>query len=120
MWLPWRRSWRSGRAAEPDYGPPVRGPSSAYYQYFSGDFTRASKNGQLTLTTDNVVLGGAVGKDVVVPLADITEVSDQPIRRWRLYGHDSQLIIRTAYGQIGFLLADPAGWADAIRAQLGP
>ena len=74
--------------------------------------------GELTLTATHVVFQGSAGKDVVVPLLDITEVKDQPIRRRHLYGHDSQLIIRTEYGQAGFLTDDPAGWADAISEQL--
>jgi hypothetical protein len=40
------------------------------------------------------------------------------IRRFHIGGHDSQLVISTRSGSIGFLLAHPGGWAEAIRGQL--
>jgi hypothetical protein len=117
MWLPWRRR-RDQAERELDGGPPVRGPEFAYYQYFFGDFSMVSRNGGLTLTATHVIFDGVAGADVVVPLPAITAVRDQPIRRWHRYGHGSQLIIRTRSGQIGFLLDDPAGWAESIRDQV--
>src|SRR5262249_26355009 len=48
----------------------------------------------------------------------VEEVRDQKIRRFHVGGHDSQLVIATRSGEIGFLLEDPAAWADAIRGQL--
>jgi len=77
-----------------------------------------SSNGKLTLTATHVIFDSVIGVDVAVPLQDIAEVRDQKIRRFHLVGHDSQLVIVTPSGHIGFLVADPAGWAGAIRGQL--
>jgi hypothetical protein len=38
--------------------------------------------------------------------------------RFHVRGHDSQLVIATQAGEIGFLVTDPAAWAGAIRGQL--
>jgi hypothetical protein len=116
MWLPWRRRRPNKQPPARPGGPAVHGPDSAYYQYFSGDFSIVSKNGYLILTATHLVFDGRVGADVVVPLQDMTVAEDQPIRRRHLYGHDSQLIIETEAGKIGFLTDDPAGWAAAITA----
>lgn len=77
-----------------------------------------SSNGKLTLTATHLVFDSKIGRDVVVPLADVLEVRDQKIRRFHLYGNDSQVVIATGSGEIGILLADPATWAAAIGAQL--
>lgn len=118
MWLPWRRRRKEKEPRQFPGGSPVRGPEFAYYQYFSGDFSIVRRNGDLVLTATHVVFDGVVGADVVVPLRDITEARDQPIGRWHLYGNDSQLIIKTRSGKIGFLTDDPAGWEAAIASQL--
>ena len=117
MRLPWRRRRRNKPPPARPGGPAVRGPESAYYQYFSGDFSIVSKNGYLILTATHLIFDGRVGADVVIPLQDMTVAEDQQIRRWHLYGHDSQLIIETESGKIGFLTDDPAGWAAAISGQ---
>jgi len=44
----------------------------------------------------------------------VVEASDQKIRRFHLGGYDSQLVIATGSGEIGFLLDDPSGWAVAV------
>lgn len=115
----WRR--RGGRDEHPrDLGgePVVRGPQGAYYQRLRGEFTKVASNGTLTLTQTQLVFQSRIGKGVTVPMADITDVRDQPIRRFHLMGHDTQLVIATQAGEIGFLLDDSAGWASTVRSQL--
>lgn len=122
MPLPWRRRRRDQQTPQapqdPARGQSLRGPERAYFQRLSGDYSKVSSNGKLTLTGTHVVFDSRIGTDVSVPLQDVTEVRDQKIRRFHIGGHDSQLVIATRSGEIGFLLKDPAGWADAIHAQL--
>jgi hypothetical protein len=77
-----------------------------------------SSNGKLTLTVTHVVFSSVIGVDVSVPLQDVKEVRDQKIQRFHVIGHDSQLVLATRSGEIGFLVKDPAAWAGAIRGQL--
>jgi len=96
----------------------LRGPERAYYQRLAGDYSKVSSNGKLTLTGTHVVFDSVIGVDVAVPLEDVAEVRDQKIHRFHVAGHDSQLVIATRSGDIGFLVKDPAAWAGAIRGQL--
>ena len=119
MWLPWHRRHQNQRTRQDFAGAQsLRGPERAYYQRLAGAYSMVSSNGKLTLTVTHVVFDSIIGVDVSVPLADVAEVRDQKIRRFHLMGHDSQLVIATRAGEIGFLLADPAAWAGAIRGQL--
>ena len=100
-------------------GQALRGPERAYFQRLTGDYyTKVSSTGKLTLTATHVVFNSIIGASVSVPLADVAEVRDQKIRRFHVRGHDSQLVLATRSGEIGFLVADPAAWAGAIRGQL--
>ena len=119
MSWPWRRRHRNRQtphdsAAEQS----LRGPERAYYQRLAGDYSKVSSNGKLTLTATHVVFNSIIGASVSVPLADVAEVRDQQIRRFHVRGHDSQLVLATRSGEIGFLVADPAAWAGAIHGQL--
>jgi hypothetical protein len=119
MSLPWRRRHRDQQAQQyPDGQQPLRGPDRAYYQRLAGDFSKVSSNGTLTLTATHLIFASRIGTSLTLPLADVQQVRDQEIRRFHLFGHDSQLVIQTQPGQIGFLLKDPAGWAAAIGSQL--
>jgi hypothetical protein len=119
MPLPWRRRHRNQRARQqPAVEQSLRGPERAYYQRLAGDYSKVSSNGRLTLTATHVVFSSVMGTDVSVPLQDVHEVRDQQIRRFHVGGHDSQLVIATRSGEIGFLVGDPAAWAGAIRGQL--
>lgn len=119
MSLPWRRRNRDQQGQQsPADGQSLRGPERAYYQRLTGDYSRVSSNGKLTLTMTHVVFSSSIGAGVAVPLADVEDVRDQKIRRFHVGGHDSQLVIATQSGEIGFLVADPASWAGAIRGQL--
>jgi hypothetical protein len=119
MSLPWRGRRRNQRAQQDlAGGPPLRGPERAYYQRLSGDYSKVASNGKLTLTATHVIFSSVIGASVSVPLRDVSDVRDQKIRRFHVGGHDSQLVIATRSGEIGFLLKDPAAWAGAIRAHL--
>jgi hypothetical protein len=119
MSWPWRRRNRDQQAGQDSPGePPLRGPQPAYYQRLTGAYSKVSSNGELTLTATHVIFDSKIGKDVTVALADVHEVRDQKIRRVHVRGHDSQLVIATGSGEIGFLLEDPAAWAAAIGGQL--
>ena len=96
----------------------MRGPERAYYQRLAGDYSKVSSNGKLTLTVTHVIFNSVIGVDVSVPLQDVVEARDQKIRRFHVRGHDSQLVIATRSGEIGFLVADPAAWAGAVQGQL--
>ena len=96
----------------------MRGPERAYYQRLAGDYSMVSSNGKLALTMTHLIFTSFIGASVSVPLADVAEVRDQKIRRFHVRGHDSQLVLATRSGEIGFLVADPAAWAGAIRGQL--
>jgi hypothetical protein len=96
----------------------VRGPERAYYQRLSGGFSGMASNGSLTLTGSEVVFRSRIGRDVTVALRDITGVRAQRIKRFHIGGAGAQLVVATAQGEIGFLLEDPEGWADAVLAQL--
>jgi hypothetical protein len=119
MSLPWRRRRRDQQPRQDSgEGQPLRGPERAYCQRLAGDYSMVSSNGKLTLSATHLSFSSRIGVSVSVPLADVTEVRDQKIRRFHLAGHDSQLVIATRSGEIGFLVADPAGWAGAVRGQL--
>ena len=119
MWVPWRRRRGNQRTRQDSaWGQSLRGPERAYYQRLAGDYSKVSSNGKLTLTGTHVVFDSVIGVDVAVPLQDVAEVRDQKIRRFHVAGHDSQLVIATRSGDIGFLVEDPAAWAGAIRGQL--
>ena len=119
MSWPWRRRQRNQQTLQNLANEQsLRGPERAYYQRLAGDYSMVSSNGKLTLTVTHVVFTSFIGASVSVPLADVAEVRDQKIRRFHVRGHDSQLVIATRSGEIGFLLADPAAWAGAIRGQL--
>src|SRR5215472_6899655 len=119
MSWPWRRRRRNRQTLqELANGQALRGPERAYYQRLAGDYSKVSSNGKLTLTVTHVVFNSVIDVDVSVPLQDVVEVRDQEIRRFHVRGHDSQLVIATRSGEIGFLVADPAAWASAIRGQL--
>jgi hypothetical protein len=119
MPLPWRRRHRDQQTGQYPAGePPLRGPERAYYQRLAGDYSKVSSNGKLALTRTHVIFSSVIGASVSVPLQDVADVRDQRIRRFHVAGHDSQLVIATRSGEIGFLLKDPAAWADAIRGQL--
>jgi hypothetical protein len=119
MPLPWRRRHRDQQTRQDSAeGQSLRGPERACYQRLAGDYSMVSSNGKLALTVTHVIFNSVIGVDVSVPLQDVVEVRDQKIRRFHLVGHDSQLVIATRSGEIGFLVADPAGWAGAIRGQL--
>src|SRR5690349_1649323 len=111
MSLPWRRNQRDQAQQDPDGQQPLRGPDRAYYQRLAGDFSKVSSNGTLTLTATHLIFASRIGVSLTLPLADMQQVRDQEIRRFHLFGHDSQLVIQTRAGQAGFLLKDPAGWA---------
>lgn len=125
---PWRRHPQDqqgrpgGTGEQPGPGgtgeQPLRGPQRAYFQRLSGDYPKVSSTGRLTLTATHVVFSSVIGVSVSVPLTDVAQARDQEIRRFHVGGHDSQLVISTASGEIGFLLKDPAGWAAAIGGQL--
>ena len=103
---------------------PIRGPERAYYQRLRGDYTVVASNGALTLTTStvafvaNVVFRIRFGRDVTVALSEITDVRAQKLQRGYRYGADGRLVVTTKVGEIGFLLKDPEGWADAVRGQI--
>jgi len=119
MSWPWRRRHRDQQTLQNlADGQSLRGPERAYYQRLAGDYSMVSSNGKLTLTVTHVVFTSIIGASVSVPLADVAEVRDQKIRRFHVRGHDSQLVIATRSGEIGFLVADPAAWAGAIGGQL--
>jgi hypothetical protein len=119
MSLPWRGRHRDQQAQQYADGlQPLRGPARAYYQRLAGDFSKVSSNGTLTLTATHLIFASRIGTSLTLPLADVQEVRDQEIRRFHLFGHDSQLVIQTRSGQAGFLLKDPAGWAAAVGSQL--
>jgi hypothetical protein len=118
--LPWRRRRRETPIGQ-DLGAgeaPLRGPERAYYQRLRGDFSKVASTGKLSLTPTDLVFDSTIGTDVTVPLRDVLDVRDQKIGRFHIGGHDSQLVIATRSGEIGFLLSDPAGWAGAVQAQL--
>jgi hypothetical protein len=98
--------------------PPIRGPERAYYQRLTGEYSKVSSNGTLTLTTSELAFRSRIGRDVTVPVRDITDVRAQKIRRFHIGGADAQLVIVTALGEIGFLLKDPEGWAGVVHGQL--
>ena len=119
MSWPWRRRRRNQQTLqELANGQALRGPERAYYQRLAGDYSKVSSNGKLTLTVTHLIFTSFIGASVSVPLADVAEVRDQKIRRFHVRGHDSQLVLATRSGEIGFLVADPAAWAGAIRGQL--
>ena len=119
MSWPWRRRRRNQQTLqELANGQALRGPERAYYQRLAGDYSMVSSNGKLTLTVTHLIFTSFIGASVSVPLADVAEVRDQKIRRFHVRGHDSQLVIVTRSGEIGFLVADPAAWAGAIGGQL--
>ena len=99
---------------------PIRGPARAYYQRLSGDYTKVASTGKLTLTASELAFRSRIGRDVTIALRDITGVRAQKIRRFHIGGTHAQLIVATAQGEIGFLLADPEGWADVVRGALAP
>jgi hypothetical protein len=118
---PWRRRHRDQQPRPGDGGArPLRGPERAYFQRLSGDYPKVSSSGRLMLTATHVTFTSAIGASVSVPLADVAQARDQKIRRFHAGGHDSQLVIATRSGELGFLLTDPAGWAAAIGGQLPP
>jgi len=45
-------------------------------------------------------------------------VRELPLRRARVRGPKSQMVVTTAAGEIGFLTNDPAGWTAAVNEQL--
>jgi hypothetical protein len=116
--------WRRGgdRPAQDKLGgePALRGPEGVYYQFRHGHFTKVSSNGSLTLTPTRLIFDSKIGRDVTVPMTEITDIRDEKVQRVHINGHDTQLIIATAAGEIGFILDDSSGWASAVRAQLGP
>ena len=119
MSLPWRKRRQDQQARQSSaWGQSVRGPERAYYQRLAGDYSQVSRNGKLTLTATHVLFTSVIGADAAVPLQDVHEVRNQKIRRFHVGGHDSQLVIATRSGEIGFLVADPAAWAGAIRDRL--
>ena len=119
MSLPWRRRHRDQQAQQYPAGEqPLRGPERAYFQRLAGDYPPVSSNGRLTLTATHLIFTSVIGTDVSVPLRDVEAARQQQIRRFHRGGHDSQLVIATRSGQIGFLVSDPAAWAGAIRDQL--
>jgi hypothetical protein len=97
---------------------PIRGPERAYYQRLSGDYTIAASNGALSLTSAEIAFRTRFGRDVTVALGEVTDVRAQRFRQFHLFGADAQLVVATARGEIGFMLKDPQGWADAVRSQL--
>lgn len=99
---------------------PIRGPERAYYQRLSGQYSKVASNGALTLTASEVAFRSRIGRNITVALREITDVRTQKIRRFHIGGPDAQLVVATALGEIGFLLKDPEGWADAVRGQLAP
>jgi hypothetical protein len=103
--------------AEPA-APPLRGPQKAYYQRLAGRHSPVSSNGKLTLTATDLTFRSRIGRSVTVRLPEVRQAEEQPVRRFHLGGHHSQLVITTQSGRIGFLLADPGGWARAISGQL--
>ena len=119
MSWPWRRRHRNQQTLQNLANEQLlRGPERAYYQRLAGDYSMVSSNGKLTLTVTHVVFTSFIGASVSVPLGDVAEVRDQKIRRFHVRGHDSQLVVATRSGEIGFLVADPAAWASAIGGQL--
>lgn len=98
--------------------PPLRGPDRAYFQRLSGDYSKVASTGTLTLTASELAFDSRIGRDVTVALADIVDVRAQKIRRFHIGGADAQLVVQTSRGEIGFLLKDPEGWAEAVRAGL--
>jgi hypothetical protein len=119
--VPWpgRRRQQNERAQQdPARGQPLRGPERAYFQRLAGDYPHVSSTGKLTLTGTHLVFDSRIGADVVVSLQDVTRAMEQKIRRFHIGGHGSQLVVATRSGEIGFLLAGPADWADAINGQL--
>ena len=119
MPLPWRRRHRDQQTRQDSPGgQALRGPGRAYYQRLAGDYSKVSSNGKLTLTVTHVIFNSVIDVDVSVPLQDVVEVRDQEIRRFHVRGHDSQLVIATRSGEIGFLVTDPAAWAGTVQGQL--
>jgi hypothetical protein len=119
--LPWRRNRAEAQTGRDLRGEPaIRGPARAYYQRLTGDHSKVSSTGKLLLTATQLCFDSAIGTDVAVPLQDVVEVRDQKIRRFHVGGHDTQLVIATRSGEIGFLVADTAAWAAAVRVQLPP
>jgi hypothetical protein len=79
-----------------------------------------ASTGTLTLTASELAVRSRIGRDVTVAVSDITDVRAQEIRRFHIGGANAQLAVETARGEIGFLLKDPAGWAEVVRGQLAP
>jgi hypothetical protein len=97
----------------------VRGPEPAIYRSGSGPYPKVKGNGRLVLTAERLKFAILVGKDVDIPVSEITGVREDVWFQRSMSGGKSHLIVQTAAGEVGFFVADNAAWKAAIEGVSG-
>ncbi len=94
----------------------VRGPERALYRGGTGDYSAVGGNCFLRLTDRRVIFLKLTGGRVDVDLAQIVSVSEERVFLGKVRAGRNHVVITTIPGwQVGFIVADPAAWVDALR-----
>jgi hypothetical protein len=116
LWL--HRKVVAGRAeleAELMTEPALHGPESGIYRGSTGSYSHVSGNGLIVLTGRRVIFRKATGGRVDIPLPDVTGVEVQKVFNKSVVGNRVHLVLHTHLGDVGYFVADPQVWADAIK-----
>ena len=96
---------------------PSRGPEAAVYRGGTHGYSKVKGNGVIALTARRLVFRKLVGAGLEVPLDQVTGLREDKwfLRAYR--GGRLHLILQMkGGGEVGFMVADHAGWMAALHA----
>jgi len=97
----------------------ILGPVRGYFQG-GGDYVSVRTLGAAALTEQRLVFRQPIGRDIVVPLADIREMAQDQWFKGNYRSGLPFLILSLADGrQVGFQLPQQERWREEIRGRIG-
>jgi hypothetical protein len=123
VWIPivvWfrRRNQRVAAelAAEMESETVIRAPEKGNYRGATAPgYPVVKNNGLIALTRRRLAFRTLTGKAIDIPVETITGVREASVFKGSVVGGRTHLIVQTVAGEIGFYVADNAGWTTALR-----
>jgi hypothetical protein len=123
VWVPiivWfrRRNQRvaADLSAELESETVVRPPEKGNYRGATAPgYPVVKNNGLIALTRRRLAFRTLTGSAIDIPIETITGVREASVFKGSVAGGRTHLIVQTVAGEIGFYVADNAGWTTALR-----
>ena len=97
----------------------TRGPEDALYRGATAGYSQVGGNGVLLLTPQRLLFCKLTGGRIEVRLSEVTGVREaRTFRGFTSLGRRHVIVQLRTGAEVGFLVADSAGWLAALRATL--